>query len=379
MKVLFLSQGRTIDNHPGWEWSLRRLKEEGFIEDYLNVPWIGYGEKHGFGILYRHIVELVKSQKFDVVFFHYYHNGGRPSPEHCIRELKSLSPAPVVLTSIGDSFSNNFLPPFFPPEIKGAFRAADITFATQMGKGARKMLAWGAKRIVLSPNSLCPVRFTAQEVAPKTHRFDFDVVMIGSRNGGGLNPLNNFFWKVRQREKIVRALANHFGGRFAVFGRGWGGLLSDRGPVPFGEQQTAMRRGRVLVGGNPYVDSDYYSSNRLFFEIASGVPTVEWRVNRLEKILRDGDQVYFADSIDGIISTVERLLKEDPMRLYARAACAAKEMLARHTQYHRLRFQLSVAREFQLRGDKMEIPFDFFLPEVDVLAESRYAYMRRTM
>lgn len=377
MKVLFLSQGRTVQNHPGWEWSLRKLKEEGFLEDYLNIPWIGYGEEHGFDALYRHVVELTKARKFDVVFFHYFHNGGRPSPECCIRELKSLSPAPVVLSSVGDAFSNNCLPPYFPPEFKGASRAADITFATQMGKGVQKMLAWGAKRIILSPNSLCPVRFTAHEIDPKSHRFDFDVVMIESRNGGGLNPLNNFFWKARQREQIVRALSHRFGKRFAVFGHGWGDLVSAQGPVPFDEQQNAMCRGRILVGGNPYTDSDYYSSNRLFFEVASGIPTVEWRVNRLEKILRADDQVYFAGTVEEIIATVERLLKEDSERLYARAACAAKEMVARHTQYHRLKFQLTVAREFQIHGDRMEIPFDFFLPEVELKTESRYAYLRR--
>ena len=201
--------------------------------------------------------------------------------------------------------------------------------------------------------------------------------MVGSRNGGGRNPLNSFFWKVRRRTRIVQALASHFGRRFAIFGHGWGDLASSQGPVPFDKQQKAMMRGRILVGGNPYSYSDYYSSNRLFFEVASGIPTVEFRVSRLDKILRDGDQVYLVDSVENLVDTCERLLKEDPTTLYAKAARAAREVAARHTQYHRLKFQLTVAHEFMLHGGGMEIPFDFFLPEVDLQEECKYADMRR--
>lgn len=378
MKLLFLSQGRKIEDHPGWAWSLERLKSEGFIEDYFNEPWVGYGEKHGFDALYRHVVELAKEGHFDVVYFHYFHNGGRPSPEKCIRELKSLKPSPVVMTSCGDAFNNDWRPPYFPIEFQGASRAADLTFATQMGKGAKLMLRWGAKRVILAPNSLCPIRFKSHSIDPKTHKFDFDAVMIGSRNGGSTNPFNAFFWKARERERLVRALSAHFGKRFAVFGKGWDGLASAQGPCAFDTQQLTMQRGRVLVGGNPYTDSDYYSSNRLFFEVASGVPTVELSVNRLDKVLRDGDQVYFADDIPGVIAAVERLLSEDPAVLYAKSAAAAKEMTARHTQYHRMKFKLACARDFMRDREGFSPPFDFFLPETDMVEETKHAYMNGT-
>ena len=373
MKLLFLSQGRKTADHPGWEWSLEKLKSEGLVEDFLNLPWIGYGEEYGFDALYRYVVELVKAEHFDVVYFHYFHNGGRPSPEKCILELKALKPAPVVMTSCGDSFNNDWRPPYFPIEFQGASRTADITFATQMGKGAKTMLRWGAKRVILAPNSLCPVRFKAHAVDPKAHRFDFDVVMIGSRNGGGYNPFNAFFWRARERVRLVHALSKRFGSRFGIFGRGWGTLVGAQGPCAFDTQQQMMQRGRVVVGGNPYTDSDYYSSNRLFFEVASGVPAVELKVSRLDRIFRDGNQVYFADDIDGVIATVERLLTEDPVLLYAKAAAAAKDMMERHTQYHRMKFKLTCAREFMRYGKDFTPPFDFFLPEVNVESEAKFA------
>ena len=376
MKVLFLSQGRRISDHSGWEWSLDRLQSEGFIDGYMNLPWIGYGEEYGFDALYRHVVKLVKTERFDVVYFHYFHNGGRPSPEQCIRELKSMEHAPVVMASCGDSFNNDWRPPYFPVEFQGASRAADLTFATQMGNGAKMMLRWGAKRIILTPNSLCPIRFGAHSINPQIHKFDFDVVMIGSHNGGGINPFNAFYWRARERERLVYKLSERFGVRFGLFGRGWGNLVGAQGPCAFDTQQQTMQRGRVVVGGNPYTDSDYYSSNRLFFEVASGVPTVELRVNRLDKILRDGNQVYFADDIDGVVATVERLLNEDPIALYQKAATAAKEMVERHTQYHRMKFKLSCAKAFIRDGARFIPPFDFFLSDVDVVEESKYAYMR---
>ena len=33
MKVLFLSQGRTVENHPGWDWSLKKLKYDFFLPE----------------------------------------------------------------------------------------------------------------------------------------------------------------------------------------------------------------------------------------------------------------------------------------------------------------------------------------------------------
>ena len=153
-------------------------------------------------------------------------------------------------------------------------------------------------------------------------------------------------------------------------------MVSNQGPAPFNDQQKYFQRGRVLVGGNPYSFSDYYSSNRVFFEIASGVPTVELRVNRLDRVLRDGDQIYFADDIDGVIAKCEELLKQDPVELYAKAARAAKEVVERHTQYHRMKFKLDTVKRFIDNDKKLDVKFPFFLPEVDLNEEMKYAVRR---
>lgn len=375
MKVLFLSQGRKVEDHPGWDWSLKKLKEEGFIEDYLNVPWQGYGETHGWNSFYRHVVDTAKAGKFDVVYFHYFHRRDVPSPANCIKALKELSNKPTVIVSGGDPFSDNWMPPRYPANFRIAAGLADIVFSTQMGRAAEQMQKkWGAKNVVYTPNSLCPVRFSNHAIDPTTHKFDFDIVMVGSRNGLlGRNVITRHTFRAFERTRMVKALCNHFGKRFGLFGHGWDGLISNQGPAPFDEQQKYFQRGRVLVGGNPYSFSDYYSSNRVFFEIASGVPTVELKVNRLDKVLRDGDQVYFADNVDGVIAKCEELLQQDPVELYAKAARAAKEIVERHTQYHRMKFKLDTVRRYRENGNRLDVVFPFFLPEVDLQEEMKYA------
>ncbi len=374
MKVLFLSQGRKIEDHPGWDWSLKKLKEEGFVDDYLNIPWQGYGETHGWNEFYQHVVDITRTGKFDIVYFHYFHRGDVPSPAKCINALKELPSKPTVITSAGDGFSDDWHSPDYPKCFKIASTCADIAFSTQMGKAADKMMRWGAKCVVYVPNSLCPVRFTNHSIDPTAHKFDFDVVMVGSRNHGvWYHPFSRNFKMAKIRTQMVKALCDHFGRRFGLFGRGWDGMISNQGPAPFDEQQKYFQRGRVLVGGNPYSFSDYYSSNRVFFEIASGVPTVELKVNRLDKVLRDGDQVYFADNVEGIVAKCEELLKQDPVTLYAKAARAAKEIVERHTQYHRMKFKLDTVRRYRANGNRLDVDFPFFLPEVNLEEEMKYA------
>ncbi len=373
MKVLFLSQGRNVEDHPGWEWSLKKLKEEDFIEDYLNIPWQGYGETHGWNAFYQHVVDIVKMGKFDVVYFHYFHRPDVPSPEKCIKTLQMLSPRPIVVTSAGDPFSCDWMMPDYPRNFKIASRFADITFSTQMGKAADKMVSWGARRVVYTPNSMCPVRFKSYSISPSLHKFDFDVVMLGSHNGARPNPFSRHYWCGQKRNRLVRALDQHFGRRFGLFGHRWNGLVSWQGSADFNTQQATMQRGRILVGGNPYSSCDYYSSNRVFFEISSGIPTVELRVNRLDKVLRDGDQVYFADDISGVIAKVEELLQKDPVELYAKAAKAAAEMSEKHTQYNRMKFKLETVKRFVANGGNLDVDFPFFLPEVDLKDEMKYA------
>ena len=132
-------------------------------------------------------------------------------------------------------------------------------------------------------------------------------------------------------------------------------------------------RKQFFLGGTPYSISDYYASNRPFFSIASGVPTIELAVPRLDHILRDQEHCYFCHSIDEVIAQCDHLLKSDPVELYAKAALAADYIAERHTQYHRLKFQLETAIRHRQNGNRLDVAFPFFLPEVDLMNEMKYA------
>jgi len=374
MRVLFLSQGKTIDTHPGFHDALCTLKKEGFIDDFLNIPYYGYAETHGWEGFYRHVIELCKGQHFDVVHFHFFHAREIPSPRTCMKTLQALPDAPIVVTSVGDGFSSNWMKPDYPDDFKEASRFADITFSTQMGKAAEKMLRWGSRNIVLSPLSMCQKRFKGEGIDLATHRFDFDVVWIGSRNVGRLfDPFSRNSYAARKRNQLVSLLAKRYGAKFGLFGNGWGHLSCAQGPVPFDQQQVTFRRGRVVVGGTPYSYADYYASDRPFFSISAGIPTIEMRVPRLDRILRDGEHVYFVDSIADVVAKCDELLSADPQALYARAGHAAHYIAERHTQYHRLKFEFDTVRRYVANGYKLDVEFPFFLPEVDLTVEKQFA------
>ena len=377
MRVLFLSQGSEISDHPGFHDGFLRLQKEGVVTEYLNVPYFGFARKNGWDAFYQEVVRLSAQREFDVVYFQFFHQKGKPSPRGCIESLRRLPRPPVVIASAGDPFADSWMRPDYPEDFKEASRLADITFSTQMGRAADKMIAWGARNVVLAPNALCQVRFKAESVDLEKHKFDFDVVFVGNNNHTRLpNPGSKYWWAGKKRQRLVKALAKRFGSRFGLFGKGWD-YPHAQGPVPFDKQQEVFRRGKVVVGANPYSYSDYYSSNRIFMEIASGIPTVELYTPRFEKVLRNGDHCYFASDVEEVVERCEYLLKEDVDGIYSKAAQAAKYITEKHTQYHRLKFELDTVQKFIQNSRHVDISFPFFLPEVNLVEESKFAVRER--
>lgn len=373
MKLLFLSQGQKISDHPGYHDAFLKLKSEEIVTEYENIPYFGFAKEHGWDYFYKEVVKKCKYEKYDVVYFQFFHGKEIPDPTKCVLELKNLAKAPTVITSSGDGFSDNWMRIDYPKSFKQISSVADITFSTQMGRAADKMIKWGANNIVLSPLGMCQVRFKAQSVDLKNHKFDYDVVFVGSNNGNRLfNPISKHWWGAKKRQQLVKALYNKFKNKFGLFGYGWD-LPCAKGPVSFDEQQTFYRKGRIVVGGNPYSYSDYYSSNRIFFEVASGIPTVELLVPRLDKIFRNNEHLYFANNIEQVVEVTENLLKKDNEELYSKAAKAAKYIEEKHTQYHRVKFQLNTIKRYKENNNKLDIEFPFFLPEVNLEEESKFA------
>jgi len=288
-----------------------------------------------------------------------------------MNNLLDLPNRPIIITSSGDGFSDNWMMPDYPEDFKDASRLADITSSTQMGKAADKMIKWGANNIVFTPNSICQVRFKSNKIDLSNHKYDFDVVFVGSKNFSK-NPLSRNWIEVRKRKKIVELLRKKYSDKLGLFGNKWGNEIS-QGFIHFDKQQEAFKRGRIVVGANPYSHSDYYSSNRVFLEISSGIPIVELSVPRLDKVIRDNDHLYFAETIDDVINKVDALLKMDRDELYRKAANAAQYIEEKHTQYHRMKFKIDTVKRYIANGNQLDVKFPFFLPEVDLEQEMKYA------
>lgn len=376
MKVLFLSQGKLVSDHPGWHNALEKLKEEGEISDFQNIPYYSFADQFGWEAFYNHVINLCKNENYDLVYFHYFHGGKKQSPKNCIESLKKITYKPVIIVSAGDGFSDNWMRPDYPDDFKDASRFADITFSTQMGKAADKMIKWGANNVVYTPNSMCQVRFKADSIDLSFHQFDFDIVFVGSNNSYRLfNPISKAWFGAKYRNRLVNALFKRYGCKFGLYGNGWTYPCA-QGAIPFNEQQNTFRRGRILVGGNPYSHSDYYSSNRVFFEISSGIPTVELAVPRLDRVLRNNDHCYFALDIKAVIDRCDELLNTDPIKLYQKASNAAKYIEEKHTQYHRMKFKINTVKRYIKNNFELDVEFPFFLPEVNLEEEKKFAIRR---
>ena len=380
MRILYLSQGRKIEDHPGHHDALNRLTHEGFVENFFNLPCLGYAESHGYRALWREIIRLAKKNRSEIVYFQYFHHPRNEDPRECIEKLKRLPDSPVIVSSSGDPFSVDILPPHYPLSFKQCVQSSDIVFSTQMGNAAKAMVDWGAKYVILLPNSMCQVRFASSDVDLSTHSFDFDVCFIGSKNQGH-SPLSRHFWKGRERSLLIRSLEKRYGKKFGLFGHGWDGRLSWQGPILFEDIQVTFRRGRVLVDGNPYSSYDYYSSNRPFFAIATGIPTVLLNVPRLDKVLSPFLHCHYANNSSEIINICDHILDADPKEVYRRSALAAKDITDRHTQYHRMKFLVDVCQTFRESGASLTsscFDFPYFSSETKIPDEYPYCFYRRS-
>jgi hypothetical protein len=311
------------------------------------------------------IVRHVVAHGTEVVVLHHFHSPALPDPRRHIRRLQALPHRPVVAITNGDAFFNGFFRPSFPTNLLQAAEAVDVVFSTSMGVTADRLVRNTGTRVALLPHGVCQARFAC---APQPSEREFRVTFIGSNNRPR-NPLHSYHWYARRRERLVRRLSARFGDGFALFGRGWEGIEGWRGPVPFAEQLDACRRADIVVGGVPFSPARYYHSDRIYTQVASGVPFVDLAVDGVDRLLRDGEHWHLARSIEEVVGVCEDLLSQSPGRRNELAAAAAEYVFARHTVEARCRALIGTMTQLRdaiRRGVTPEGPnLDFLLPEVD--------------
>ena len=362
--ILVVSRG----GHPGVDDALHQLTSNGQLRsaEHVKIHDVRSSESAS---AFQRIIDLVQRARIEIVVLHHYHGAGVPDPRHTVTAIQKQPHRPVVAVTCGDAFFNGFpFRPALPEVLRHASSVADITFSTSMGPLAEAFVAAGARRVTLWPNGACQVRFARSRAPASTGGEVYDVAFIGSNNKPR-DPRHGYFWFARERNRLVGDLTARFGSRFAVFGHGWEGVSSNRGPISYQDQLRVCQQARVVVGGVPFSRGRYYTSDRVFNQALSGVPFVDISLDGLEALLRAGEHWHLVEHHKEVADRCAELLalpKRDRTELGSRAA---DHVAQHHMQFHRWTSLVSTMRGLHeaLRDDIEPAPPDlsFLLPEVD--------------
>jgi hypothetical protein len=361
MKLLVMYQARdAIKDQPGYHDGFCRLVAEDLLEAHRAIPYFGVSETQGWDGLWQDAYETARDMEADAIFLQFFHGGSTPDPSSGIQRLKGLPSKPTVFTSLGDPFGR--VTKRVPKCFRAASALSDVSFLTGMGYLARQLMASGSKNLVLMPNGCCQVRFSSRQPVV-LNRPEFDLAFVGSRIRSR-NPLSHFYWVSRKRVEFVEAAAKRYGRRFALFGKGWEGNQSWQGPIAYAAQHEAYGRSAVALGGMPNAHHDYYTSDRVFNAVASGVPFVDHWVPGVDRILEPGRDWWLAQNQKETFRLCDKLM-EMPSSDRVRLGQEARDrILAHHTQYHRCAEMIEIVsslREARLSGRRATEPKLTFL------------------
>ena len=343
--MLYQARDAAADQ-PGYYEGFERLVAEGALDAHAAIPVDGMAEEQGWNGLWAEAERIAGSMRADAVFLQFFH-GVMPDPTEGIQRLKRLPTRPTLFTSLGDPYGRWIRR--VPRSFRVASALADVSFLTGMGYIARQLSRLGSRNLVLMPNGCCQVRFSSQ---PSTAlpQPEFDVVFVGSRVYPR-NLLSQFsylyYWGGQKRVELVKAFTKRYGRRFGLFGKGWDGNSSWQGPVPYAAQHEVYRRSAAALGGMPYAYYDYYTSDRPFIAMASGVPLVDWRVPGVDRILQPGRDWWLARSQEEMFGLCDQLLEMPSSDRVHLGEAARERVLAYHTQYHRCKEMVEIVRSIR--------------------------------
>lgn len=371
--VLLILQGAMLEGHPGIVDGYERLRTSGQVREVRVVPVDGpRGVRRG-ALFWRDAIAQAHDIDASLVVFTYYHSPHLPDPRPAIEALRRLPSRPFVVSMLGDPFMNGYMQrPSVPKPFLQAAEASELVTLTSMGALADHIARHTNAAIMLLPNGACQVRFApAAKRSTSPPLPDFDVAFVGSRNTAR-NPARPYFWLGRRRERLVAELHRRHGDRFAVFGHRWDRLPVARGPVPYDQQVSAVRRARVVVGGVPFSHERYYTSDRVFVQMLSGVPLVDVAVDGVGAMARHREHWLLVKERD-VADAVDEVLTWSNERRSAMGSAAATLVLERHSQNHRVAALLENVRRRRLLNGVAEPYLPFFLDEAEARREASMA------
>ena len=358
MKLLFISQGVTVDDQRSYAAALSRACVGGAPLEVVNIPFLGVLRTQGWEALWWQIVECAKAFMPDIVFFQFFHgfDDRGADPTACLDGLCALKPKPLIFASLGDPYGFNF--PFrrIPNRVLMSIaRRGDAFFTTSLGELGEYLAANGVKNIVFLPHAHDDANFVTGGLGQ-----DFDVAMVGSCLVT-LRP-HMLPWTLGnslRRKYVARLLWKRYGKRFGLFGNGWRGYPCWQGPIGFRDQVRLFRSCRCVVDAPAPVTADYYASDRPFYIAGSGSPLVMQRIRGFERIFQDGVSAFYFDRLSEVTQACDRALSLDKSTRMRNQAETAKIVNGRQTFDQRVDTILSVAEALKANDVRLIRPWHF--------------------
>ena len=358
MKLLFISQGVTVDDQRSYAAALARAHFGGAPLEVVNIPFLGVLRTQGWEALWLQIIERAKAFMPDIVFFQFFHgfDDRGVDPTVCLDGLCALKPKPLIFASLGALYGFNF--PFrrIPNRVLMSIaRRGDAFFTTSLGDLDWYLACNGVKNIVFLPHAHDDASFTDGDFGR-----DFDVAMVGSC-AVTLRP-NMLPWTLRnalQRKYVARLLWKRYGKRFGLFGNGWRGHPCWQGPIGFRDQVRLFRSCRCVVDAPAPVVADYYASDRPFYIAGSGSPLVMQRIRGFERIFQDGISAFYFDRLSEVTQACDRVLSLDEPTRMRNQAETTKIVNGRQTFDQRVDTILSVAEALKANDVRLIRPWHF--------------------
>ena len=263
----------------------------------------------------RSAVEAIRAFAPDILFVQ--HLFGTDLSEGLWRMIRRDMPGVTLIYHDDDPFDR--FAKRIDPSTRAILPAAQLVLLSGLGELADLFSAQGARSIQYMPSCFVESRFARHDPAAAEKRHD--LVMIGS-NGRRRRLRFTYVPGGRRRARLVSRLTATFGAGFALYGPGWPGNPSAKGPVPFFEQEQVIQSGRISVNWDHFDSIDYYFSDRMPISLAAGVPHVTTRHKGYEKVFAGCPGLYLCDTVEEAVDTCRWLVGRSDEDLLAEGLAA---------------------------------------------------------
>jgi len=291
---------------------------------------------------------LALANSFQPTIVLWSHPTAFPVKSELVAGLRSLGSSPTIVLQDMDAWG--MVRKRLTPSTRLLAKEADLVYLCGTGSLARVFTRAGAARVRFAFHAADGARF-GTPWSPTTQR-EYDVVMIGNRIPGRLPGTS--MPGVWSRARLVELLERQYGPRFALYGHGWEGHPSWKGPLAFEDQGEANRSAWVSVGWDHFPTTANYTSNRVPISLASGVPHVTHYKPGFELIYPPGSGLYWGKTVRSVAEMVAVVLampRKDLLAIGEHAACFARDHRSEEALMVRLLEDVSAFRAATARRE----------------------------